>query len=46
MNLPTANNVYIYRAGVRERIVFSVIGKEKIIHDVITASELMMMKNK
>lgn len=46
MNLPTVDNVYIYRAGVRERIVFSMKGKDKIIHDVITASELMKMKNK
>ena len=46
MNLPTQDSVYIYRAGVRERIVFSVKGKNKIVHDVITAHELMKMKSK
>lgn len=46
MNLPTQDGAYIYRAGVRERVIFTVKGENKIVHDVITAHELLKMKNK
>lgn len=46
INVPTKENVYIYRAGVCDRVVFSVKDKMKIIQDVITADELARIKNK
>lgn len=46
IHVPTEDNVYIYRAGVRERIVFSVKDEVKIVQDVIMADELMKMKIK
>lgn len=45
LNLQSEDNVYIYRAGVRERVVFSIKDKAKIVRDVITADELIKMKN-
>lgn len=45
MKIPSEDDVYIYRAGVRERIIFSINGNDKIIRDVITADELFKIKN-
>lgn len=45
LNLQSEDNVYIYRAGVRERVIFSIKDKAKIVRDVITADELIKMKN-
>lgn len=45
LNLQSEDNVYIYRSGVRERVIFSIKDKAKIVRDVITADELIKMKN-
>ena len=44
MKLPAEDNIYIYRAGIRDRVIFSIKGADKIIRDVITADDLLKMK--
>ena len=44
MKLPAEDDIYIYRAGIRDRVIFSIKGADKIIRDVITADDLLKMK--
>lgn len=44
MKLPAEDDIYIYRAGIRDRVIFSIKGTDKIIRDVITADDLLKMK--
>lgn len=40
------DNLYMYRAGNRERILFSIEGSRNVIHDVIDATEIQALKRR